>query len=248
MQLAVHRWGSGPPVVLVHGGVSAGRETWWAQKPLTERWSLIAPDRPGNGASPGTSNDYLLDARLLVDQVLTEPSHLVGYSYGGLGAVVAAAQAPELVRTLTVVEPPAPRAAAPSRAVDAWSGEFDAKVRELKADPARLLAWFFAFIGVDMPVPDPLPDWMEKGARAFDGGRSPADADLPLAEIRASRTPVMVVSGGHDPVLEAICDGIAVATGGRREVVSGARHLVPATGKPFNALLEEFWGAPVPPG
>jgi hypothetical protein len=50
----------------------------------------------------------------------------------------------------------------------------------------------------------------------------------------------MVVSGGHSPAFEAVCDAIAAATGARREVLAGARHSVQQTGEPFNALLEDF--------
>lgn len=66
----VHSWGAGPPVVLVHGGVLGGRETWRAQRPLTERWTLLAPDRPGHGRTPGARQDFESEAQLLADQLL----------------------------------------------------------------------------------------------------------------------------------------------------------------------------------
>ncbi|MQA93072.1 MAG: alpha/beta fold hydrolase, partial [Gemmatimonas sp.] len=104
MRLHVHRWGSGPTVVLIHGGVLGGREAWRAQRPLTERWTLLAPDRPGHGMSPDARQDFEPEATLVADQLLGAPVHVVGYSYGAIVAMLAAAQRPHGVRTLTVVE------------------------------------------------------------------------------------------------------------------------------------------------
>ncbi|WP_148106377.1 alpha/beta fold hydrolase [Amycolatopsis sp. WAC 01375] len=51
MRLHVHQWDP-DRVVLVHGVLLGGREAWRTQRPLTERWTLLAPDRPGCGKSP----------------------------------------------------------------------------------------------------------------------------------------------------------------------------------------------------
>src|SRR5689334_13904706 len=129
MRLHVHRWGQGPSVVLVHGGLLGGREAWRAQRPLTERWTLLAPDRPGHGRSPDARQDFEPEAVLVAEQLLTEPVHLVGYSYGGVVAVLAAAARPGNVRTLTVVEPPATGVARGNAVVD----EYDRRLRGLLA-------------------------------------------------------------------------------------------------------------------
>lgn len=50
------------------------RETWRAQRPLTERWTLVAPDRPGHGQSPPARQDFEPEAALIADQLLDEPS------------------------------------------------------------------------------------------------------------------------------------------------------------------------------
>jgi pimeloyl-ACP methyl ester carboxylesterase len=240
-ELAVHDWGAGPRVVLVHGGAAGSRETWWAQKPLSERWNLVAPDRIGHGDSPAGPNDFVVDAELIADQVLVAPSHVVGYSYGALSAMFVTARAPGLVRSLTLVEPPLPQVAEPSAEVDAWATEFAERVETLSDDLPALMTWFYRFIGVPLEVPDPLPEWLEKGAAAFKGARLPNGAELPLDEIRGLGTPVLVVSGGHHPVQEAICDGLAERLGARRETVAGLGHLVPSAGEPFNRVVEDFW-------
>ena len=104
----VHQWGQGPEVVLVHGAVLGGRECWRGQRPLTERWTLRAVDRPGHGRSPAVGRqDFEAEAALLAEEVLDRPAHLVGYSYGGLVAMDAAVLRPDAVLSLTLVEPPA---------------------------------------------------------------------------------------------------------------------------------------------
>jgi pimeloyl-ACP methyl ester carboxylesterase len=71
------------------------------------------------------------------------------------------------------------------------------------------------------------------------GGRSPSEADPDLDAIAAAGLPVLVVSGGHHPAIEAICDGLAERLHARREIVPGAGHAVPrAPG--FNEVLEGF--------
>src|SRR5438552_18435199 len=48
------------------------------------------------------------DLAMLIEKLHFGPVHLVGHSYGGLGALFFATEHPELVRTLTLSEPPLP--------------------------------------------------------------------------------------------------------------------------------------------
>ncbi len=173
MQLYVHEWGSGPRVVLVHGGVLGGREAWRAQRPLTERWTLLAPDRPGHGRSPDARQDFETEAPLVADQLLQEPVHLVGHSYGAIVAMLAAERRPESVQSLTVIEPPAAGVAAGNPAVDEWAGAMRALFADPGDDMAALLRRFFDLQGAEVPVPTPLPEPLERGARALASARSP---------------------------------------------------------------------------
>lgn len=244
VRLYVHRWGEGPRVVLVHGAVLGGREAWRAQRPLTERWTLLAPDRPGHGNSPDARQDFESEAYLIANQLLDEPAHLVGYSYGGIVAMLAAAERPEQVRSLTVVEPPAASVARGDVPVDQW----EAKTREVFAsasgeDLPGLVGRFFGIAGVPLPVPDPLPETLERGARALIGARPPGEAQIPLDALRAAAFPMLVISGGHHDGYEIVCDAIAESTGADRQVLAGMGHLVPDLGPPFNELLETFMAA-----
>ncbi|MGW4212830.1 alpha/beta fold hydrolase [Lentzea sp. NPDC004789] len=239
MRLHVHRWGSGPRVVLVHGGVLGGREAWRAQRPLTERWTLLAPDRPGHGQSPPARQDFEPEAALVADQLLDLPSHLVGLSYGAIVSMYAAALRPEHVRSLTIIEPPCAGVARGVPVVDAFGAATRAVVESADLDPVAALRRFFPVAGVPVEVPERPHETLVKGMRQLLGARPPDEAEPPLAALRAAGFPILVVSGGHSEANEIICDTIARETGARRAVCRGRDHLV-AEAPEFNALLESF--------
>ena len=239
MTMYVHRWGSGPEVVLVHGALLGGREAWRAQRPLTERWTLLAPDRPGHGGTPAARTDFEPEARMVAPPLLDRPRHLVGMSYGGIVALYAAAIRPENVLSLTVIEPPCTRVASGVSEVD----EYGAAVRELIENtdrtPVQALRRFYEVAGVFVPVEEPLPAVLETGIRQLAGARPPDEATPPWDVLRAARLRVLAVSGGHLPANEIICDTIAERVDGSRAVCPGAGHLVPDVGETFNKVLEQ---------
>jgi pimeloyl-ACP methyl ester carboxylesterase len=105
--IAYEEFGSGPPLVLVHGGVSD--RTYWAPvlPALTERFTVVCLDRRGRAASgdaPTYSIDREFDDVAAVVDALDEPVHLVGHSYAGICALEAALRTHNL-RTLTLYEP-----------------------------------------------------------------------------------------------------------------------------------------------
>ena len=105
--ITVVREGVGPEVLLVHGGASP-LATWGVLAPLTERWTLAFVHRRGYPPSPPPSRgrqDFDADAADLVPLLAGRP-HVMAHSYGVLAALLAAARAPEHVRSLTLIEPP----------------------------------------------------------------------------------------------------------------------------------------------
>ncbi|WP_249227731.1 alpha/beta fold hydrolase [Kutzneria sp. CA-103260] len=233
----VHQWGEGPEVVLVHGAVLGGRECWRAQRPLTQRWTLLAVDRPGHGRTPAARQDFETESVQLADQLLDRPVHLVGYSYGGLVAMYAAVRRPENVRSLTVVEPPATALVKGNPVVDEWA----ARIRGLTSADGPLetvLREFLDVVGAPVDVTDLVHPTLLQGTGQLIGARPPDEAVPDLAALRG--IPLLAVSGGHKEPYELICDAIAEATGAQRAVCPGAGHLVPDTGEPFNRVLEDF--------
>ena len=82
-----------------------GHEEWEAQRPLAdEGFRLLVLDRRGYGRSPAAEGeDFLRDADDIAE-LMGDGAHLVGHSYGGLGALFAAARRPEATLSLTLLE------------------------------------------------------------------------------------------------------------------------------------------------
>jgi len=52
--------------------------------------------------------------------------------------------------------------------------------------------------------------------------------------------PKLVISGGHSPVFEQVCDTLAERLRAERAVVSGRGHTIPSTGAAYNERLHAF--------
>lgn len=225
-------------LVLVHGSVAPGWMTWGAQRPLAERFELVVPIRSGYPPNPPLER---IDFERQGEETaaLLEPGdHLVGHSYGGIVAMLAAARRPDALRSLTVIEPPAFGVARGNAAVEEFCAPFERG--ELPADPRAYLEYFLPLVGSGMQIPDPLPPELEQGARAAIAERMPYEAVIPLAELRAAPFPKLVVSGGHHPAFDAVCDVLERELDAERVVLSGAGHSVPRLGEPFNRALVDF--------
>jgi pimeloyl-ACP methyl ester carboxylesterase len=106
------RYGSGPSLVLVHGGFSDHRTNWEFVKPLLEtQFTVYAVARRGRGETDATDGHRLEDEAgdvAAVIQTAGEPVFLLGHSYGAQTALGAAAMVPALIRKLVLYEPPSP--------------------------------------------------------------------------------------------------------------------------------------------
>jgi pimeloyl-ACP methyl ester carboxylesterase len=113
VRVSYDRYGTGPPLVLVHGGFSDHRTNWELAKPRLEaRFTVSAMARRGRGETDATEGHTLEEEGRDVVSVIQEigvPVFLLGHSYGAHAALIAAAQVPPLVRKLVLYEPAWPR-------------------------------------------------------------------------------------------------------------------------------------------
>ena len=58
--------------------------------------------------------------------------------------------------------------------------------------------------------------------------------------MRAGAFPKLVISGGHSPAFEAVCDALAEGIGAERAVLEGRGHTIPSLGGEYNALVDGF--------
>ena len=103
-------WGSGPPLILLHGGY--GSWTHWIGNVLVlaRRFTVIAPDLPGLGESSTPPEPHTAEglAGIIVeglDIVLSKDAapHIAGFSFGGVLGGHVAAQLGDRLRALTLV-------------------------------------------------------------------------------------------------------------------------------------------------
>jgi pimeloyl-ACP methyl ester carboxylesterase len=227
-------------IVLVHGSVVGGQGTWAAQRPLADRFELLVLDRPGFPPNPPVGRvDFEADAALVAD--LLEPGdHLVGHSYGGVIALLAAAAGTETLGSLTVIEPPATRVAAGDPAVDAFAAAgATLYAAAVEGNPEVFLRQFLSAVGSDFDPPSPLPPELEQGARALAVERGPWEADIPVDALAAAHFPKLVVSGAHHAAFETICDVLERELPAERAVLPGYGHVVQRH-PDFNDVLADF--------
>lgn len=107
LTIAYERQGRGSPLVLLHGGASDHRE-WRPQIPaFAARYTTVAWDAPGCGASsdPPASfrfPDYADTLAAFVEALGLERPHVLGLSWGSTLALELVRRRPDLVRSLVL--------------------------------------------------------------------------------------------------------------------------------------------------
>lgn len=229
----------GQRLLFVHGSVLNGEATWNAQRPLAERFELIVPNRRGFPPGPDVERVDFEDEAVWLEQFLEPETHLVGHSYGGVISLLAAARRPELVRSLTVIEPPAFGIARGNPAADEFVAGGDRLWHGWSRDPETFLRAFLRSVGAPEP-PGQLSPALLQGARTLMVERPPWEAEIPLDELAAAPFPKLVVSGAHSAAFDAVCDALEERLGALRAVLPGAGHSPQRLGDPFNELLTSF--------
>jgi pimeloyl-ACP methyl ester carboxylesterase len=110
IDIAYEAQGAGPPLVLLHGASSLGRDDFAAQLPLfSKAFRCYVPDARGHGrtrwdAASGFRYDWLVeDLAGFVDELGLETFHVVGFSMGAMTALQYATRHAERLRTMTIV-------------------------------------------------------------------------------------------------------------------------------------------------
>ncbi|HXV33432.1 MAG TPA: alpha/beta hydrolase [Gaiellaceae bacterium] len=226
---AVDFGGHGPPVILLHGLAGYGGEWIDTASWLCRRHRVVAPDLRGHGNSdkvPWTvaPRAFVTDLTAWLDALGVERAAVVGQSFGGLIAFLAAALHPERVARLVVAEAspaPDPDAEADVRAwLESWPVPFrdvDAAIRFFGGESLRARAW-------------------ARGLEAREGGLWPRfDVQTLLRTLRESaagwwdewssiRCPTLVVRGEHGLPADEGQAMIARVEGAALAAVPGAGH------------------------
>ncbi len=226
-------------LLLVHGSVANADLTWSAQKPLAEQFEIVTPNRRGFPPGPDVDHVDFEEEAVWLEQFLAPGTHLVGHSYGGVIALLAAARTPERLRSLTVIEPPAFEVARGIPAADEFIARIGQHWTNGPRDPGEFLRGFLSLVGSSIPPGNFTPELLQ-GARTLMVERPPSEAVIPFGGLARAPFPKLVVSGGHSRAFEAVCDVLAERLRAERAVLAGAGHSVQRLGQPFNELLASF--------
>lgn len=239
--------GSGIPVVALHGSAANARQWSALSEDLDDGIRLIAPDMPGYGSSAAWWRNGSGRLQATADRVSAlletcrRPVHLVGHSAGGLAALNIARERPDLIASLTLIEPVAFHLlAAPCqpdrtlyREIECLAGIMAAALAD--DDPAAGMARFIDF-------------WTGEGAWAA----LPPDRRLrlsahcsqvvcefaacfaetwPVESLQHLAAPVQLIMGLRSPVAalrvtEILAESIARST---LRMIPDAGHLAPLT-------------------
>jgi pimeloyl-ACP methyl ester carboxylesterase len=271
--------GDGDPIVLVHGSASDYR-TWQAQMDaFAKRYWAIAysrryhwPNEPIAAQSDYSMEEHVRDLEALLGVIGPAPVHLVGHSYGAFVSMLLAMRAPELLRTLTLAEPPAitlftsstprplelvrllatrPRTAAAIIHFGATgAGPATAAARRGDLDGAMhifgnavLGRAFYARLSARR---------LEQvranaiGAEFLGSGFAPLDDDA----LRAVRTPTLLIGGAHSPaVFRRVLDRLEeLVPRAERITIPAASHIMHEDNPDaFNAAVLSFLAAHASP-
>jgi pimeloyl-ACP methyl ester carboxylesterase len=99
--------GQGTPVVILHGGFSNSDGLLDVFARLADAYRLVAFDRRGHGRTADTDapfhyHDMAIETITVLDQV-NDAAHLVGFSDGGIVALLVALARPDLVRSMVLI-------------------------------------------------------------------------------------------------------------------------------------------------
>jgi pimeloyl-ACP methyl ester carboxylesterase len=251
--LHVSEIGEGEPIVFIHGAFDPAEETFGEQKELADQYRVVLVDRRGYGKSPAADR---LDFDAQVEDIVSvvgEGAHLVGQSSGGLLCLLAAAAHPQMVWTLTVIEPTATSIARGNEAVERLIARLAPLFPpDAAMSPEQFAAAFYEALGLDAPSVE-LDERLAAAAATTAREPAPWDIEVPLERLAAAPFPKLVAAGWDitpplareiaGSAFRVICDTLAERLPAERAVFRGAAHNPQRLGKPFNDRLRTFLAA-----
>ncbi|HEY6057784.1 MAG TPA: alpha/beta hydrolase [Candidatus Limnocylindrales bacterium] len=191
LHLYFETYGSGQPLILLHGGLGSGEMFGPILPTLAANHHVIVVDLQGHGRTADI--DRPLDIRLMADDIAALIGHLglqrpdlMGYSLGGGVALMTAVKHPELIGRIVVVSAHIRRDAIYPEML-AQQGRVGAAAAEsMKGTPMYRLYQRVA------PRPDDFPRLLDKIGESMAG-----DYDF-TEEVRGIQVPTMFVAADGD--------------------------------------------------
>jgi pimeloyl-ACP methyl ester carboxylesterase len=206
-------FGSGPPVLVLHGGLGSLVDMRHQIESLARNRRVIAPDSRGHGRStdsvaPLSYAEMAEDAHVLLDGLAIRRADIVGWSDGGIIGLTLALSHPEQVGRLVVI---------------GANFDPDGLVSRPPPDPPvppapRLYRW---------TAPDPA-HWPVLYRKVVAMWRT--QPHFTLQELGRIRSPTLVMAGEFDVIQRVHTDTLVAAIPGAQEyIIPNATHQAPET-------------------
>ena len=185
-QLYNYEWDNdGEALLLLHGGLSKTSSWDYLMVPaLEDEFHLFAYDRTGHGFTGDQAGSLHFEfqaqeAIAYLEDVVKEPAHLIGYSDGGIIALMVAIARPELVKSIVAIGANFHYSAPLSDFTEAFVSEEDQAEYNLIS-------------------PDAPHTLLEKTKRMNQIWKT--EPDISLSEIASIQCPVLVMAGDDDVI------------------------------------------------
>jgi pimeloyl-ACP methyl ester carboxylesterase len=230
------RAGPGDALLLLHGGLGNSDDLLDSIGPgLGEHHRVVAFDRRGHGFTADTDADFhysdmATEVIGVLEQVVGGPAHLVGWSDGGIVALLVALRRPDLVRKMVVI----------------GTNYHRDGVLPIEAGPQSPLgqALAAAYSERSPDGPGHFAIVLSKGLALIE-----AEPTLTTGDIAGITQPTLVMVGDDDLIpLAHTCSLYEALPRARLAVVPGASHALPIEQPELVArLIADFLAATDPP-
>lgn len=223
-----YEWSNnGEACVLLHGGTSQTSHWDYTVLPsVADDFHVYAYDRAGHGYTADQIESYhfeyqVREAIAYLEDVVKEPAHLIGWSDGGIIALMIAIQRPELVRSIVAIGANY-HFSGVTQIFDSWTISDEDREEYAITSP---------------DAPETLDAKIEKMHKIWK-----SEPDISVEDLKTIQCPVLVLAGDDDVIKHShtieLYETIPL---GQLAIIPGTSHMVPKE-KPtlMNAMISQF--------
>lgn len=233
--------GSMEQALLLHPALATSGIWRGVAKVLKADLSMTAIDLPGHGKSVDWDQncDYHTQCTQAAAGFLKSPKHLIGHSFGATVALRLAVEQPEMIRSLTLIEPVLFASVRQTPDYDLHEIEFQPFIDLMQRGDREMAAQVFTQMWgsgeVWQDIPNAIRQYIVARIDLIVAGAGGINDDnsgvLNTGRLEGLDVPVLLLQGTQSPrVITAINDALADRLPNARQVrVNGAGHMLPVT-------------------
>ena len=203
--------GANDSVVLLHGGMSQSEGFDGRLAPSVKGFHMHSYDRAGHGRSPDQLGSFhfefqAAEAISFLEDVVKKPAHLIGFSDGGIIALLVAIKRSDLVKTITLI---------------GANYHYDAGLPPIKAwlpdDSERN-----KYANFSPDAPETLDKKIKKMVKIWN-----SEPTLTIKDLKKIKCPTLVIAGDDDMMsIQHTNEIYESIRNSRLAIIPGASHLI----------------------